>query len=76
MLASLSVTDRHNLAYWRGWDYIGVGPGASSRMTTAQGRFSLVQFKHPSKWMDAIERNGSGTGEQTQLSTAQTAMVC
>jgi oxygen-independent coproporphyrinogen-3 oxidase len=65
---------RHNLAYWRGWDYIGVGPGASSRVTTDQGRYSLIQLKHPSKWMDAVQNNGSGTAERTQLSLAQTAM--
>jgi oxygen-independent coproporphyrinogen-3 oxidase len=23
----------HNLAYWRGWDYLGVGPGAHGRLT-------------------------------------------
>ncbi len=66
---------RHNLAYWRGWDYIGVGPGASSRVTTDQARYSLIQIKHPSKWMDAVLNSGSGTAERTQLSTAQTAMV-
>ena len=23
----------HNLAYWRGWDYVGAGPGAHGRLT-------------------------------------------
>lgn len=28
----------HNLAYWRGWDYLGVGPGAHGRVTLEGGR--------------------------------------
>lgn len=30
----------HNLAYWRGWDYVGVGPGAHGRLTAAGRRLA------------------------------------
>ena len=29
---------RHNLIYWRGQDYAGVGPGAHGRITTDDGK--------------------------------------
>lgn len=28
-----AARSRHNLGYWRGWDYVGVGPGAHGRLT-------------------------------------------
>lgn len=30
----------HNLAYWRGWDYAGVGPGAHGRVTIEGARIA------------------------------------
>lgn len=33
---------RHNLLYWRGQDYVGVGPGAHGRLTLAGGRAATV----------------------------------
>jgi putative oxygen-independent coproporphyrinogen III oxidase len=30
----------HNLAYWRGWDYAGVGPGAHGRLTIDGARLA------------------------------------
>ena len=31
----------HNLAYWRGWDYLGAGPGAHGRLTYKGMRFAI-----------------------------------
>lgn len=33
----LAARSRHNLVYWRGWDYVGAGPGAHGRLTLADG---------------------------------------
>ncbi len=33
-----AARSRHNLVYWRGWDYVGAGPGAHGRLTRADGR--------------------------------------
>ncbi|HZL00571.1 MAG TPA: radical SAM family heme chaperone HemW [Caulobacteraceae bacterium] len=35
-----TARSRHNLIYWRGHDYVGVGPGAHGRLTLAAGRFA------------------------------------
>jgi putative oxygen-independent coproporphyrinogen III oxidase len=32
----------HNLAYWRGWDYVGAGPGAHGRLTIAGRRLATL----------------------------------
>ena len=33
-----AARSRHNLAYWRGGDWLGVGPGAHGRITDTEGR--------------------------------------
>ena len=42
---------RHNLAYWRYQDYIGIGPGAHGR----RGGFATVRHKKPENWLSAVE---------------------
>jgi oxygen-independent coproporphyrinogen-3 oxidase len=39
---SLGARSRHNQIYWRGEDYIGVGPGAHGRLTIAGERWECV----------------------------------
>jgi oxygen-independent coproporphyrinogen-3 oxidase len=54
----------HNLAYWRGHDYVGAGPGAHGRLTTSAGR--VATFAEP-KVGDYIARvNQRGVGFQTE----------
>ncbi len=37
-----AARSRHNLTYWRGGDYVGVGPGAHGRLTLAGERWATV----------------------------------
>jgi len=39
---SPAARSRHNLIYWRGEDYLGVGPGAHGRLTIAGERWECV----------------------------------
>ena len=57
----------HNLGYWGGRDYLGLGPGAHSRVTTGSGRLALVNIPYPDKWMSEVERLGHGVRTKTQL---------
>ena len=43
---------RHNLAYWRGEDYIGIGPGAHGRITTGGGRLATLMPRHPKAYRE------------------------
>jgi putative oxygen-independent coproporphyrinogen III oxidase len=54
---------RHNLAYWRNEDYIGIGPGAHGRITGAGTRHATRQTRSPERWLAAVERTGSGVAE-------------
>ena len=58
---------RHNLAYWRGQDYLGVGPGAHGRLTSGPARFATRQTKAPETWLAAVEARGHGTEEFVRL---------
>jgi len=60
---------RHNLAYWRGQDYLGVGPGAHGRLTSGPARFATRQMKAPETWLAAVEARGHGTEEFVRLTS-------
>ena len=42
---------RHNLVYWRGGEYIGIGPGAHGRITIDGQRYASVQTPNPNQWL-------------------------
>lgn len=50
----------HNLAYWQGRDYVGVGPGAHGRLWTDEGRVATETALRPADYIKAV--NGTGTG--------------
>ena len=59
---------RHNLAYWRYDDYVGIGPGAHGRVRPAgEGRQATRQHAGPESWLAAVERDGHGTAETRLL---------
>ena len=61
---------RHNLTYWRGGDYIGIGPGAHGRITGESGCDAAHQIHTPERWLDAVERAGHGTAKRRRLAAA------
>ncbi|WP_226623883.1 radical SAM family heme chaperone HemW [Alloyangia pacifica] len=46
---------RHNLVYWRGGDYVGVGPGAHGRVTVNGTRHATEAWKMPGAWIEKAE---------------------
>lgn len=54
---------RHNRTYWRGGDYVGIGPGAHGRVTGAGITRATRQIKAPSLWLKAVGAQGHGTQE-------------
>jgi len=51
---------RHNLAYWRGLDYVGVGPGAHGRVTIDSVKHATVAQMRPGAYVKSINETGSG----------------
>ncbi len=64
---------RHNLVYWRGHDYAGVGPGAHGRLTIAGRRVATETEKRPEAWLMRVETNGSGVTVSEKLTAGETA---
>jgi oxygen-independent coproporphyrinogen-3 oxidase len=51
---------RHNLVYWRGHDYAGLGPGAHGRLTIDGRRFATATERRPEAWAMRVESTGTG----------------
>lgn len=58
---------RHNLGYWLGQDYAGIGPGAHQRLAGAEGVIALNRLRRPEDWLEQVERLGHGTAEESLL---------
>ena len=54
---------RHNLAYWRYQDYVGVGPGAHGRLSRDRVKYATRQTRLPERWLTAVEAAGTGIEE-------------
>src|SRR4029078_44024 len=64
---------RHNLLYWRGGDYAGIGPGAHSRISADGAKRALSTIKSPEGWLAAVEARGNGFASEERLSAAEAA---
>jgi oxygen-independent coproporphyrinogen-3 oxidase len=64
---------RHNLIYWRGQDYAGVGPGAHGRLTVGGRRFATETEKRPESWLMRVEALGHGMVVNEPLSDDEMA---
>lgn len=60
---------RHNLIYWRGGDYAGIGPGAHGRLTLDGVRRATETALAPAAWLTRVE--STGTGETTDVALTE-----
>jgi oxygen-independent coproporphyrinogen-3 oxidase len=57
---------RHNLAYWRAGDWLGVGPGAHGRYGRGSARRATVAARDPAAWLAAVGSSGCGLIENVR----------
>ncbi|MBJ3761551.1 coproporphyrinogen III oxidase [Maribius pontilimi] len=63
--ARLGAESRHNMIYWTGGDYAGIGPGAHGRLTLDGTRYATEAASSPALWL-------SGTLEGRTPETLET----
>ena len=59
---------QHNLAYWRGLDYVGAGPGAHGRITSGGVRTATIAHLSPRAYAEAAAKTGTGIDSRESLS--------
>jgi putative oxygen-independent coproporphyrinogen III oxidase len=64
---------RHNLVYWRGDEYAGIGPGAHGRLDIDGVRHAIATEKRPEAWAMRVEANGSGVVTDDLLNSEERA---
>ncbi|OYX72292.1 MAG: coproporphyrinogen III oxidase, partial [Caulobacter sp. 32-67-35] len=60
-----AARSRHNLVYWRGQDYVGVGPGAHGRLSLAEGRVATTAHRKIVDYIAAVRDAGVGFERET-----------
>ncbi|XP_037649573.1 radical S-adenosyl methionine domain-containing protein 1, mitochondrial isoform X1 [Sebastes umbrosus] len=70
--ARRKAVSHHNTSYWKGKQYIGVGPGAHGRFVPlgegGVSREARIQTLAPDAWIREVQQRGHGTRRRIQLS--------
>ena len=64
---------RHNLVYWRGAEYAGIGPGAHGRLDINGVRHATATEKRPESWLMRVEAGGHGVVTDDILNSEERA---
>ena len=68
-----AARSRHNLAYWQGVDYVGVGPGAHGRLTLADGRIATQGRRRVADYITGVASTGLGFDSPERLDSLAVA---
>ena len=68
---------RHNLLYWQGKDYIGLGPGAHGRLCIDKigniKKLAIINALKPDDYIKSVQISGKGVAEQEIMDKADIA---
>ena len=64
---------KHNLVYWRGQEYAGIGPGAHGRLDIDGVRHAIATEKRPETWLMRVEASGHGVVTDDLLNSEERA---
>ena len=61
---------RHNLTYWQGSDYLGIGAGAHSRLYLdgEKNRSAISMLCEPNAWLKKVSESGAGIQKSEKIS--------
>ena len=66
--ARAGAESRHNLVYWRGQEYLGIGPGAHGRLIGPDGRAVATRtHRAPAVWLERVDQEGHALVEETSV---------
>lgn len=68
-----AARSRHNLVYWRGWDYVGAGPGAHGRITLDGARVATEAAGRPADYIRSVGDAGAGFASRETLTPIEAA---
>lgn len=69
--AKPGAESRHNLIYWRGGDYMGIGPGAHGRLSLDGRRCATEAPKQPGAWLSMVEAGKPGDQGKQAMSAEE-----
>ncbi len=65
--AKPGAESRHNLAYWRHADYLGIGAGAHQRLALGGTVLAARRHRAPEEWLARVRRDGHAIVEEEAL---------
>jgi oxygen-independent coproporphyrinogen-3 oxidase len=67
---------QHNLTYWKYGDYLGIGPGAHSRITNHLGhKYAQMDIHHPENWLkQALSDKGTALQQKEVITEKEQAI--
>ncbi|MDB2407422.1 radical SAM family heme chaperone HemW [Jannaschia sp.] len=71
--ARIGQESRHNLIYWRGGDWLGIGPGAHGRVGQESKRLATSNHASPLSWLNHVETQGIGLDKSSLLPASEVA---
>jgi len=63
-----ALRSAHNLLYWQGDDWIGIGPGAHGRVQIGGSRQAIPNHRNPKQYAQAVQQTGWGVITPESLS--------
>ncbi len=69
----VAARSRHNLIYWKGHDYVGVGPGAHGRLTLGGVREAIYAARRPADYIARVAETGLGFATREALDPREVA---